>query len=107
MNDCAHIHLSLSDEQFATAQAESAETSLPLDGIILLRLVDLGVEQGQIDPNGMMRAQEHLSAIADKLERDGVHEDDLPELTIKLRQLSEYATTRPVPMDAFGAIELI
>lgn len=106
MTDYAHLSLTLSDDQLAAARAEAAVTSLPLDGTILLRLVDLGISQGQIDPASMMSAHEHLSAIADKLERNGVHEDELPDLIVKLRQLSEYATTRLIPMDAFGAIGL-
>lgn len=47
----------------------------------------------------MISAREHLAEIADKLERDGVFEDDLPDLIAKIRQLSEYATTRRIPMD--------
>ena len=77
------------------------QVSLPLDGTILLRLVDLGIRQGDIDPSSMMSAQEHLSAIAYKIERDGVHENDIPDLVIKLRQISEYATTRLVPMEPY------
>jgi hypothetical protein len=37
--------------------------------------------------------------IADRLERDGVFEEDLPDLIFKLRQLSEYPTTRLIPTD--------
>lgn len=92
MTDHAHLHLTLSDDQLAAAKAESAATSLPLDGTILLRLIDLGVSQGKIDPLSMMSAQEHLQSIADKLERDGIHDSDLPDLIAKIRQLSEYAS---------------
>lgn len=99
MTEYAHLTLQLSAAQLAAARKESAVTSLPLDGTILLRLTGLGVEQGDIDPKLMMSAQEHLQAIVDRLERDGVHEEELPDLIIKLRQLSEYATTRKIPMD--------
>lgn len=102
MTDYANLRLTLSMDQLATAKAESAATSLPLDGTVLLHLTDLGVQQGDIDPASMMSAHEHLQAIADRLERDGAFEDDLPDLIIKLRQLSEYATTRKIPMDPFG-----
>lgn len=99
MTDFAHLHLTLSNDQLAAAQAESDATSLPLDGTILLGIVDLGVQQGDIDPAAMMSAQEHLSAIADRLERDGIFESDVPDLIAKLRMLSEFATTRQIPMD--------
>lgn len=99
MTNYANLHLQLSSDQLSAAQAESAATSLPLDGTILLQLVDLGVSQGDIDPASMMSAQQHLSAIADRIERDGVFEEDLPDLIAKIRLLSEYATTRPIPMD--------
>lgn len=101
MTDYAHLHLTLSIDQLTAAQAEAAATSLPLDGTVLLQFVDLGIKQGDIDPASMMSAQQHLSAIADKLERDGVHENDVPDLIFRLRQLSEYATTRLVPMDPY------
>lgn len=101
MTDYAHLRLTLPAAELAAARKESAATSLPLDGTILLQLVDLGIQQGDIDPSAMLSAHEHLQAIANRLERDGVFEEDLPDLIAKIRMLSEYATTRLVPMDPY------
>lgn len=95
------LQIDLTDDELAAARADAAAASLPLDGVILTPIVAEGIETGQLADQVLMSAQQHLVAMADKIERHGIDDDDVFDVVAKLRILSQYATTRIVPVDPY------
>lgn len=95
------LRIDLSDDELAAARADAAAASLPLDGAILTRIVGMGLQEGHLQDEVLMSAQQHLAAMADRIERDGISDVDVVDVIAKLRILSQFATTRLVPVDPY------
>ncbi len=98
MTEYAHLEVDLEPEMEAEIKAEAKAMKLPENGVLLMKLLGMGIADGTIDPANLMSAQDLLAAMADKIEQDGVHEDNVFDLVAKLRILSLFATTAPVPV---------
>ena len=101
MADFAELRVTLDDEAARRVRAEAAEMGLPEEGVLMMSLLEASIRNGTVADEGLMSAQEHIGAMADKIEANGVAEDELGDLVAKLRILSLYATTQVVPVDPY------
>lgn len=78
---------------------QSEITSLPEDGLYLLDAIEKAVKLGTVDADDMISGQDMLIAIAEKLENEGRDPSVLADMINNIRLMSDYATTRLVPIE--------
>lgn len=97
----SQIEMTLDAETEARIKVEAEEMGLPENGVLLMTILEMGIQKGTVDPNNLMSAQEHMLAMADRIEANGVRDEDVFDIVAKLRILSSYATTQLVPVDPY------
>ncbi|SPL65059.1 hypothetical protein [Ochrobactrum soli] len=93
------VKVNISAEEAEELKLQASLTTLPEDGIYLLNAIDKAVKLGTVDKNDMLSGQDMLIAIAEKLENEGDNPVVRTELVEKIRLMSDYATTRLVPIE--------
>lgn len=101
MSDYAQLKVQMDSATAEKVKAEAENMGMPEDGVLLMTLLEMGIQDGTVDDANLMSAQEHLVAMADKIEADGVNEADVSNLVAKIRILSAFATTQLVPVDPY------
>ncbi len=101
MSDYAQLKVQLDSATAEKVKAQAENMGMPEDGVLLMTLLEMGIQDGTVDDTNLMSAQEHLIAMADKIEADGVNEADVSNLVAKIRILSAFATTQLVPVDPY------
>lgn len=101
MSDYAQLKVQLDSATAEKVKAEAENMGMPEDGVLLMTLLEMGIQDGTVDDANLMSAQEHLIAMADKIEANGMNEADVPNLVAKIRILSAFATTQLVPVDPY------
>ena len=99
MSNIDILKVNISAEEAEELRLQSALTTLPEDGIYLLNAIDKAVKLGTIDKNDMLSGQDMLIAIAEKLENEGRDPSVLADMINNIRLMSDYATTRLVPIE--------
>lgn len=99
MSKIMALRVNISVEEAEELRKKSEITSLPEDGIYLLDAIDEAVKKGTVSADDMLSGQDLLIAIAEKLELEGDSADVRAHLIDKLRLMSDYATTRLVPIE--------
>lgn len=93
------VKVNISAEEAEELKLQASLTTLPEDGIYLLNAIDKAVKLGTVDKNDMLSGQDMLIAIAEKLENEGDNPVVRTELVENIRLMSDYATTRLVPIE--------
>lgn len=101
MSDYSQLEIRLDADTEARIRAEAEDMALPEDGVVLMAILNIGIQNGTVDPSKLMSAQEHMRAMADRIEADGVRDADVFDIVAKLRILSSFATTELVPVDPY------
>jgi hypothetical protein len=99
MSNIDILKVNISAEEAEELRLQSALTTLPEDGIYLLNAIDEAVKIGTVDKNDMLSGQDMLIAIAEKLENEGRDPSVLADMIKNIRLMSDYATTRLVPIE--------
>jgi len=99
MSNITALKVTISAEEAEELRQKSEITSLPEDGIYLMDAIDEAVKQGTVSADDMLSGQDLLIAIAEKLEHEGDSAEVRALLIEKLRLMSDYATTRLVPIE--------
>ena len=93
------VKVNIGAEEAEELRKKSEITSLPEDGLYLLDAIEKAVSLGKVDADDMLSGQDILIAIAEKLENEGDNPAVRTELVEKIRLMSDYATTRLVPIE--------
>ncbi|MCX2696251.1 hypothetical protein [Ochrobactrum chromiisoli] len=93
------VKVKITDEEAEELKTQSEITSLPEDGLYLLSAIEKAVSLGTVNADDMLSGQDMLIAIAEKLENESDNPAVLAELVEKIRLMSDYATTRLVPIE--------
>jgi len=99
MSEIMALKVNFSAEQAEELRKKSEITSLPEDGIYLMDAIDEAVKKGTVSADDMLSGQDLLIAIAEKFEQDGDNAEVRAVLIEKLKLMSDYATTRLVPIE--------
>lgn len=95
--DLVKVNISAAEAEELKSQSEI--TSLPEDGLYLLDAIEKAVKLGTVNADDMISGQDMLIAIAEKLENESDNPAVRAELVEKIRLMSDYATTRLVPIE--------
>lgn len=101
MQEYSQLEIKLDADTEARIKAEAEEMGLPENGVLLMTILEMGIQKGTVDPATLMSAQDHILAMADRIEANGVRDDDVFDIVAKLRILSSFATTQLVPVDPY------
>lgn len=99
MSNITALKINILAEEAEELRKKSEITSLPEDGIYLMDAIDEAVKKGTVSADDMLSGQDLLIAIAEKLELEGDNPEVRALLIEKLRLMSDYATTRLVPIE--------
>lgn len=99
MSEIMALKVNISAEKAEELRKKSEITSLPEDGIYLMDAIDEAVKKGTVSANDMLSGQDLLIAIAEKFEQDGDNAEVRAVLVEKLKLMSDYATTRLLPIE--------
>jgi hypothetical protein len=99
MSQITALKVKISAEEAEDLKSQSEITSLPEDGLYLLSAIEQAVRLGTVNANDMISGQDMLIAIAEKLENEGDNPEVVANLIDKIRLMSDYATTRLVPIE--------
>ncbi len=99
MSEIMALKVNISAEKAEELRKKSEITSLPEDGIYLMDAIDEAVKKGTVSADDMLSGQDLLIAIAEKFEQDGDNAEVRAVLIEKLKLMSDYATTRLVPIE--------
>ncbi len=99
MSEIMALKVNISDEEAKELRKKSELTSLPEDGIYLMDAIDEAVKRGTVNADDMLSGQDLLIAIAEKLENESDNPEVVASLIDKIRLMSDYATTRLVPIE--------
>jgi hypothetical protein len=103
------LEIELSEEEHAAVHAEAEALSMPVAGVTLMRLLDMSIKDGDKYGVQLYSAQAHLEIIAeilDALDFEQLTEKDIRDLSVKIKSLSAFATTRLVPEVVWEPSEL-
>lgn len=98
MSQIRDLQVTLTAKEEQELAEQSKLTSLPEDGLLLLEIMEERVENGLVDPDTMLSGQRLLIAVAEKLEYQGDNPDVRAEAVDALKLMSQFATTRLVPI---------
>ncbi len=98
MSNITALKVNISAEEAEELRRKSEITSLPEDGIYLMDAIDEAVKKGTVSADDMLSGQDMLIAIAEKLEQEGGNAEVRALMIENLRLMSDYATTRLVPI---------
>lgn len=99
MSNITALKVNISAEEAEELRKKSEITSLPEDGIYLMDAIDEAVKKGTVSADDMLSGQDLLIAIAEKFKFEGDNAEVRTLLIEKLRLMSDYATTRLVPIE--------
>lgn len=99
MGNITALKVNISAEEAEELRKKSEITSLPEDGIYLMDAIDEAVKKGTVSADDMLSGQDMLIAIAEKLEQEGDNPEVRALMVENLRLMSDYATTRLVPIE--------
>lgn len=99
MSEIVALKVNISAEEAKELRKKSEITSLPEDGIYLMDAIDEAVKKGTVSADDMISGQDMLIAIAEKLEFEGDNAEVRALMIENLRLMSDYATTRLVPIE--------
>lgn len=99
MGNITALKVNISAEEAEELRKKSEITSLPEDGIYLMDAIDEAVKKGTVSADDMLSGQDMLIAIAEKLELEGDNAEVRAHMIENLRLMSDYATTRLVPIE--------
>lgn len=99
MGNITALKVNISAEEAEELRKKSEITSLPEDGIYLMDAIDEAVKKGTVSADDMLSGQDLLIAIAEKLELEGDNPEVRALMIENLRLMSDYATTRLVPIE--------
>lgn len=86
--------------QFSKDYQNAAEKlGIPQSGVFILASFEDLIKTGDIDVPEMKTAQELLLDLADKIENEGVKQEERTEVAERLRYLSQFILMRPVPVE--------
>lgn len=98
MSQIRDFQVTLTPKEEQELAEKSKITSLPEDGILVLEIMEERVQNGLVDKATMLSGQKLLIAIAEKLEYEGDSPDIRAEVVDALKLMSQFATTRLVPI---------
>lgn len=99
MSKIMALKVNISAEDAEELRKKSEITSLPEDGIYLMNAIDEAIKKGTVSADDMISGQDMLIAIAEKLEFEGDNAEVRALMIENLRLMSDYATTRLVPIE--------
>ncbi len=98
MSQIRDFQVTLTPKEEQELAEKSKLTSLPEDGILILEIMEERVEQGLVAAETMLSGQKLLITVAEKLEYEGDNPDIRAEVVDALKLMSQFATTRLVPI---------
>lgn len=98
MSFAQEVEIEITKERANELEELSKITSLPVVGLHILDVTDEFVEQGLIKKETMLSGQDLLIALAEKLEYQGDDEKIRSDIVDAIKLMSNYVTTRLVPI---------
>lgn len=98
MSQIRDFQVTLTEEEELEVAEKSKITSLPEDGLLVLEIMEERVEHGLVAAETMLSGQKLLIAVAEKLEYEGDSPEVRAEIVDALKLMSQFATTRLVPI---------
>lgn len=98
MSFAQEVEIEITRERANELEEQSKITSLPVNGLHLLDVLDESIEQGLLKKEQFISGQDMLIALAEKLEYHGDDEQVRSDIVDSIKLMSNYVTTRLVPI---------